>query len=86
MSEPKHSSIPWKHGGVNQVGLHGIRIVSDGFVIIDVWFAAPAQHAPSREVADANAEVLIKAVNSHDRLLAENRELKAELARQLLSD
>ena len=70
MSTEKHTPLPWE---IEETA-DGIETTGCGFIKA----AYRRDNKAMREEAFANAELIVTAVNNHDRLLAENKRIEAE--------
>lgn len=60
---------PWKFDQANN-GLIAFRIAGNGFILADVFFKNTSEYAVSRDEAEANAALIVQAVNQYAALKA----------------
>jgi hypothetical protein len=81
---PEHTPLPWEYRSED-----GRHYIAYGLYMIveDVWGTIEARDEESRKAnareREANAKLIVEAVNSHATLTEENRRLRAELDFQL---
>ena len=63
----KATPIPWQCKREND-GIRAFRISGNGMILADVLFKALDYHAVSKDEAEANAALIVKAVNEYDAL------------------
>lgn len=77
MKLPNHTKTPWKTSDEENLGYTAFRIVGDGVILADVMFNEKCPGvAPTKDVAWANAQFIVEAVNAHATITARVKELE----------